>query len=52
MSCKDIRGRIRLSFHWDVFDIKGMIWKKMVSFNFGRVASLGMRTLDVGADKP
>lgn len=33
-SCKDYRKRTRLSFHWDAFGIKGMVWEKTVSANF------------------
>jgi len=33
--CKDCRGRVGLSFYWDAFDIKGMVWEKMVNVNFG-----------------
>jgi len=33
--CKDCRGRVGLSFYWDVFGIKDMVWKKTVSANFG-----------------
>jgi hypothetical protein len=34
-SCKDYRGRVGLFFHWEAFDIKWMVWKKMVGANFG-----------------
>jgi hypothetical protein len=35
--CKDYRGRVGLSFYWNVFDIKGMVWEKMVNVNFGGI---------------
>jgi hypothetical protein len=33
--CKDCKGRVGLSFYWDAFGIKDMVWKKTVSANFG-----------------
>jgi len=35
--CKHYRGRVGLSFYWNVFDIKGMVWEKMVNVNFGGI---------------
>ena len=33
-----------LSFHWDAFDIEGMVGEKIVSFNFGGAVVPALRT--------
>jgi hypothetical protein len=58
-SCKGNREGVRMSFHCDAFDIKGMIKEKMVTSSFDG-ATLGVShartsrvsTLGAGADLP
>jgi len=43
MSSKGSEGGARLSFHWDAFDIEGMLGEKMItsSFSEATLASAG-----------
>jgi len=43
---------VGLSFYWDAFGIKRMVWEKIVNSSFGGVAVPEMRTPSVGAGKP
>jgi hypothetical protein len=43
---------IGLSFYWDAFGIKRIVWEKIANSSFGGVAVPEMRTPSVGAGKP
>jgi hypothetical protein len=50
-SCKDCRGMVWLSFHWDAFGIERMVWQKIVCANFGG-AWWGCKHLALGLSCP
>jgi len=51
-SCKDCKGRERLSFHWDAFGIEGMVHEKTVSASFGVAVGPRLQTPGTGAAMP
>jgi len=51
-SCKDCKGRVGLSFHWDAFGIKGIVHEKTASVNFGIAVGPRLQTPGTGAAMP